>query len=67
MLEMGKLNHQELKLQLFYNQELGDSLYKLFCEEMKAGKLSPFFRCQNLGIQHNIRQPSLFHFKAAYR
>ena len=44
MLKCGKLENEELKLQLFYNPELGSSLYKYFCEEMKAGTVSPFFR-----------------------
>lgn len=48
MLKEGKLENEELKLQLFYNRELGNSLYKFFCEDMKAGTVSPFFKCLNL-------------------
>ena len=48
MLKKGRLENEELKLQLFYDRELGSSLYKFFCEEKKAGTVSPFFRCPNL-------------------
>ena len=48
MLKEGRLENEELKLQLFYDRELGSSLYKFFCEEKKAGTVSPFFRCPNL-------------------
>lgn len=48
MLKEGKLKNEELKVQLFYNRELGNSLYKFFCEDMKAGTVSPFFKYLNL-------------------
>ena len=42
------MKNEELKVQLFYNRELGNSLYKFFCEDMKAGTVSPFFKYLNL-------------------
>ena len=48
LLKQGVPESEELKMQLFYNPELGSSLYEFFCEEMKAGSVSPFFRCPNI-------------------
>ena len=53
LLKQGKIESEELKMQLFYNSELGSSLYEFFCEEMKAGSVSPFFRCPKIDEKAN--------------